>query len=133
MMAWAFTVAILFSVVAVAVSLSIPLRPDSGTFVSTVGNNGTTMFLPLFFNNHHRHKDDSYPRRHLQNGSTPNARMPLHDDLLLNGYYTTRLWIGTPPQRFALIVDTGSTVTYVPCSTCEQCGKHQVFLYLPVF
>lgn len=54
-----------------------------------------------------------------------NARMALHDDLLLNGYYTTRLWIGTPPQRFALIVDTGSTVTYVPCSTCEQCGKHQ--------
>lgn len=51
--------------------------------------------------------------------------MALHDDLLLNGYYTTRLWIGSPPQRFALIVDTGSTVTYVPCSTCEQCGKHQ--------
>lgn len=41
-------------------------------------------------------------------------------------YYTTRLWIGTPPQRFALIVDTGSTVTYVPCSTCEHCGRHQV-------
>lgn len=41
-------------------------------------------------------------------------------------YYTTRLWIGTPPQRFALIVDTGSTVTYVPCATCEMCGRHQV-------
>ncbi|XP_076952578.1 protein ASPARTIC PROTEASE IN GUARD CELL 1-like [Bidens hawaiensis] len=40
-------------------------------------------------------------------------------------YYTTRLWIGTPPQKFALIVDTGSTVTYVPCSTCLHCGKHQ--------
>lgn len=26
---------------------------------------------------------------------------------------------------FALIVDTGSTVTYVPCSSCEQCGRHQ--------
>ncbi|XP_011091937.1 aspartic proteinase-like protein 2 isoform X2 [Sesamum indicum] len=128
MMAWAFTVAILFSVAAAAAaSLSIPLHPDSGTFGSTVGSNGTTMFLPLFFNNHnhHSHKDGFYPRRHLQNRSTPNARMPLHDDLLLNGYYTTRLWIGTPPQGFALIVDTGSTVTYVPCSTCEQCGKHQ--------
>lgn len=43
-------------------------------------------------------------------------------------YYTTRLWIGTPPQMFALIVDTGSTVTYVPCSTCEQCGRHQVMI-----
>lgn len=51
--------------------------------------------------------------------------MGLYDDLLSNGYYTTRLWIGTPPQEFALIVDTGSTVTYVPCSSCEHCGKHQ--------
>jgi len=54
-------------------------------------------------------------------------------------YYTTRLGIGTPPQEFALIVDTGSSATYVPCSSCEQCGKHQVsflsfdeYLYLDV-
>ncbi|XP_030499375.2 aspartic proteinase CDR1 isoform X1 [Cannabis sativa] len=70
----------------------------------------------------------SYPHRHLQRSgpnNRSNARMSLHDDLLLNGYYTTRLWIGTPPQKFALIVDTGSSVTYVPCSTCDQCGKHQ--------
>ncbi|KAH9315061.1 hypothetical protein KI387_023688, partial [Taxus chinensis] len=40
-------------------------------------------------------------------------------------YYTTRLRIGTPQQEFALIVDSGSTVTYVPCSTCTQCGNHQ--------
>ncbi|CAH2064542.1 unnamed protein product [Thlaspi arvense] len=68
---------------------------------------------------HHRklHEDDSKP--------LPHSRMRLYDDLLLNGYYTTRLWIGTPPQMFALIVDSGSTVTYVPCSDCEQCGKHQ--------
>ncbi|GMN34460.1 hypothetical protein TIFTF001_004700 [Ficus carica] len=67
-------------------------------------------------------------RRHLQRFGAeirPNARMSLFDDLLLNGYYTTRLWIGTPPQQFSLIVDTGSSVTYVPCSTCDQCGKHQ--------
>jgi hypothetical protein len=44
-------------------------------------------------------------------------------------YYTTRLYIGTPPQEFALIVDSGSTVTYVPCASCEQCGNHQVGLY----
>ncbi|TYH28949.1 hypothetical protein ES288_A02G184800v1, partial [Gossypium darwinii] len=55
--------------------------------------------------------------------SQPNQE--IHPYLVINGYYTTRLWIGTPPQRFALIVDTGSTVTYVPCATCEQCGRHQ--------
>ncbi|XP_010481906.1 PREDICTED: aspartic proteinase-like protein 2 isoform X2 [Camelina sativa] len=64
-------------------------------------------------------------RRRLHQSQLPNAHMKLYDDLLSNGYYTTRLWIGTPPQEFALIVDTGSTVTYVPCSTCKQCGKHQ--------
>ncbi|KAK6245951.1 Xylanase inhibitor [Theobroma cacao] len=89
------------------------------------------MVLPLHLSsrNHslHRHVDNL--RRHLQQSefspSIPNARMRLYDDLLSNGYYTTRLWIGTPPQEFALIVDTGSTVTYVPCSSCAQCGKHQ--------
>lgn len=48
-------------------------------------------------------------------------------------YYTTRLWIGTPPQEFALIVDSGSTVTYVPCFTCKHCGNHQVWIMqLPI-
>ncbi|XP_059302491.1 aspartic proteinase 36-like [Lycium ferocissimum] len=87
-------------------------------------NNHTTMFLPLFPPKESWPPRDELSRRHLQK-SHSSARMPLHDDLLLNGYYTTRLLIGTPPQRFALIVDTGSTVTYVPCSTCEQCGNHQ--------
>ncbi|KAI5658940.1 hypothetical protein M9H77_27733 [Catharanthus roseus] len=91
-------------------------------------NRQTAMFLPLFRSpprlNQSSAVDMRSSRRHLQS-RRPNSRMSLHDDLLLNGYYTTRLWIGTPPQRFALIVDTGSTVTYVPCSSCEQCGKHQ--------
>ncbi|CAN6562891.1 unnamed protein product [Malus baccata var. baccata] len=89
------------------------------------------MVLPLYHstpNSSSRTSSSSNPRRLLgrsESISRPNARMSLYDDLLRNGYYTTRLWIGTPPQKFALIVDTGSTVTYVPCSSCEQCGRHQ--------
>ncbi|KAE8653950.1 putative pumilio-like protein 7 [Hibiscus syriacus] len=88
------------------------------------------MLLPLQLSsrNHSQQRHLDNIRRLLQSGlspSTPNARMRLYDDLLSNGYYTTRLWIGTPPQEFALIVDTGSTVTYVPCSSCAHCGKHQ--------
>lgn len=108
------------------------LKNDSATVIIRpphAGSNRHTMFLPLFPSppNSSRISGDVTSRRHLQKSDArrPNARMALHDDLLLNGYYTTRLWIGSPPQRFALIVDTGSTVTYVPCSTCEQCGKHQ--------
>ncbi|CAK9186294.1 unnamed protein product [Ilex paraguariensis] len=100
---------------------SVVIRPPHGE------GNRHTMFLPLFLSPPNSSRVERNSRRHLQkfDSRSPNARMELHDDLLLNGYYTTRLWIGTPPQKFALIVDTGSTVTYVPCSTCEQCGRHQ--------
>eukprot|EP00850_Spirogloea_muscicola_P024088 SM000437S15697 [mRNA] locus=s437:1942:5633:- [translate_table: standard] len=53
------------------------------------------------------------------------AQMRLHGHVLTRGYYYTNVSIGTPPQSFNLIVDTGSTVTYVPCSTCKHCGNHQ--------
>ncbi|CAM8881219.1 unnamed protein product [Rhodiola kirilowii] len=63
----------------------------------------TAMILPLFLS--HRNSsatpNRNHHRRGLQRSETlihPNARMRLYDDLLLNGYYTTRLWIGTPPQ-----------------------------------
>ncbi|KAJ9540791.1 hypothetical protein OSB04_027297 [Centaurea solstitialis] len=105
---------------------TIILRPPHA------GSNRHTMFLPLFPSPPNASRISSFSgdgksRRHLQKSDTrrSNARMALHDDLLVNGYYTTRLWIGSPPRKFALIVDTGSTVTYVPCSTCKRCGKHQ--------
>ncbi|KAF6142399.1 hypothetical protein GIB67_033826 [Kingdonia uniflora] len=86
---------------------------------------GSSMVLPLFRSTPNLTRQ--FFGRQLQTAEhrRPNARMRLYDDLLANGYYTTRLFIGSPPQEFALIVDSGSTVTYVPCSTCEQCGKHQ--------
>ncbi|KAL1546056.1 aspartic proteinase nepenthesin-1-like [Salvia divinorum] len=129
-MGWLLTLAILFfttAVSAAAISPSNYPNHHSIRFVNNTSARGNAMVLPLFFKqrNSNRLNDDFFTRRHLHARTIPNARMPLHDDLLLNGYYTTRLWIGTPPQQFALIVDTGSTVTYVPCSTCRQCGKHQ--------
>ncbi|KAJ6320975.1 hypothetical protein OIU78_016217 [Salix suchowensis] len=103
---------------------------DIVSSTSDFNNRHHPMILPLHLSTpnlstHRMPFDDHYSRRHLQNSELPKARMRLFDDLLSNGYYTTRLFIGTPPQEFALIVDTGSTVTYVPCSSCEQCGKHQ--------
>ncbi|XP_031494658.1 aspartic proteinase 36-like [Nymphaea colorata] len=95
-----------------------------------LGGRGSPMILPLvltpanlswqFIREEHRRKAQATDSHQISN-----AHMKLYDDLLLNGYYTTRLFIGTPPQEFALIVDSGSTVTYVPCDTCEQCGNHQ--------
>lgn len=58
--------------------------------------------------------------------------MWLYGHVLTEGYYYTMLGLGTPVQEFALIVDTGSTVTYVPCKSCTHCGKsHQDNPYVP--
>ena len=40
-------------------------------------------------------------------------------------YYYTELEFGEPPSKQALIVDTGSSITCIPCAKqCEHCGKH---------
>ena len=40
-------------------------------------------------------------------------------------YFYATVQLGTPPREFAVIVDTGSTVTYVPCASCGTgCGEH---------
>ncbi|KAL7480759.1 hypothetical protein ACHAW6_006416 [Cyclotella cf. meneghiniana] len=43
---------------------------------------------------------------------------------LYQGYGThyLDLWVGTPPQRQTVIIDTGSSVTAFPCTGCESCG-----------
>lgn len=40
-------------------------------------------------------------------------------------YFYATLYLGTPAKKFAVIVDTGSTMTYVPCSNCGSgCGPN---------
>lgn len=47
---------------------------------------------------------------------------PLHS---ASGTHHAYLYIGTPPQRQTLIVDTGSRFTAFPCQPhCPDCGKH---------
>ncbi|KNA19374.1 hypothetical protein SOVF_062200 [Spinacia oleracea] len=114
------------AVVLLLISLLTSTFPSSSAINSTSINlkhRRSPLILPLSVS---RKIPNAKLRRHLQAKRIPiNARMNLFDDLLVNGYYTTRLYIGSPPQEFALIVDTGSTVTYVPCSDCDQCGNHQ--------
>eukprot|EP00984_Skeletonema_dohrnii_P009610 scaffold3677_cov94-Skeletonema_dohrnii-CCMP3373.AAC.4 len=45
---------------------------------------------------------------------------------LYQGYGThyIDLWVGTPPQRQTVIVDTGSSITAFPCSGCDHCGDN---------
>jgi hypothetical protein len=38
------------------------------------------------------------------------------------GTHYSSLWVGTPPQRQSVIVDTGSHYTAFPCEGCVKCG-----------
>lgn len=39
------------------------------------------------------------------------------------GTHYSFLWVGTPPQRVSVIMDTGSNHTAFPCTGCK-CGNH---------
>lgn len=40
-------------------------------------------------------------------------------------------YVGTPPQRVSVIIDTGSHHTAFPCAGCSNCGKHTDPYYEP--
>ncbi|KAH8740362.1 AT hook motif protein [Cryptosporidium ryanae] len=42
-----------------------------------------------------------------------------------NGYYSINIYIGTPPQKQSLIIDTGSSHISLSCSTCYNCAIHE--------
>ena len=48
-----------------------------------------------------------------------NATIPLHAH---SGTHHAQLYIGSPPQRQTLIVDTGSRAMAFPCATCTDCN-----------
>lgn len=52
---------------------------------------------------------------------TATASFPLHSG---SGTHHVHIYIGSPPQRQTLIVDTGSRLMAFPCAPCAACGKH---------
>jgi len=46
------------------------------------------------------------------------------------GTHYVNFFVGTPPQRVSVIVDTGSHYTAFPCDGCGGCGKHTDAYYL---
>jgi len=70
------------------------------------------------------------PKRKRKAGLVPPAtaqrRHGLDEAKLLSseeGHYV-EAYIGTPPQKASLVIDTGSATTVLPCSSCSNCGTH---------
>jgi len=132
---------LLLSTIATAMSsetsTTIPLNHDPINDASTTGQRRTTVTLPLL--THHAMKQrrmlemglnedemESYLDSLPQRPSRPSSRRTsLEVGGLYQGYGThyVDLWVGTPPQRQTVIIDTGSGVTAFPCSACSNCGK----------
>jgi hypothetical protein len=66
------------------------------------------------------------PHHHVTQRRRLEAGEPADDliDPLYQGHGThyVDLWVGCPPQRQTVIVDTGSSQTAFPCTGCEGCG-----------
>ena len=62
------------------------------------------------------------PRHYPRRLASANDPTPVSE--LFQGYGThyADLWVGAPPQRQTVIVDTGSGTTAFPCSGCQNCG-----------
>ena len=67
--------------------------------------------------------------RTLNQKSNNNDNIEYTDTLEVGGLYQgygthyVDLWVGSPPQRQTVIVDTGSGITAFPCSNCKDCGN----------
>jgi hypothetical protein len=73
--------------------------------------------------------DEIQNRRALRNRNLADGvktTLPAVLTPLYQGYGThySYVYIGTPPQRQSVIVDTGSHYTAFPCTGCSQCGQH---------
>lgn len=49
-----------------------------------------------------------------------------YGDIRTLGYFYTDVKLGTPPQTFSVIIDTGSSMTVIPCAGCLNCGTHDL-------
>ena len=69
-------------------------------------------------------REDAALRRRRALRQSSSAGVELNGKARDTGYFYATLTIGTPGRQYEVIVDTGSTYTFVTCYPCTSCGQH---------
>ncbi len=88
----------------------------SGVLMKGSGPSRSVLTLPMNV----KEGQTAHRRRRGENG-----RLELLQEIQLKpgfGTHFVYIYVGTPPQRVSVIVDTGSRYTAFPCSECHNCG-----------
>ena len=101
-----------------------------GLILTIAATTPTNVRLMIPENNHLFDSFSQFSSQPLFKHKRHMAFLPFHNDLDNNntvtlslfgstdmGYYYTTLFVGNPPQRQTLIVDTGSSITTFPCKS----------------
>eukprot|EP01127_Copromyxa_protea_P007480 TRINITY_DN17391_c0_g1_i1.p1 TRINITY_DN17391_c0_g1~~TRINITY_DN17391_c0_g1_i1.p1 ORF type:complete len:421 (+),score=75.07 TRINITY_DN17391_c0_g1_i1:28-1290(+) len=57
--------------------------------------------------------------------------VPMNGGVLTLGAYYAEVTIGSPPQKFSVLIDTGSSNLAVPLEGCKTCGGSDVHHFVP--
>ena len=104
----------------------------SGQVASVDADVSDRGFLTLEVGRHPPNHSEEHEQRRMtwqrQNGKQSLRRLDgVLDEAPLfigTGTHYVNFFVGTPPQRVSVIVDTGSHYTAFPCNGCGGCGTH---------
>lgn len=83
----------------------------------------STLFVLVYVVTVHSYTLSSHNHRMLT--TLPISKINIQNSLQVEYYVTVQ--IGTPPQEFNLLIDTGSSALWIDSTKCVTCGAHKLY------